>query len=643
MSKITKINKFKCNQLKEDFVSLNPSRRKQLINNLNFSERLILVKIIKNTDNVNLNKNVEKSIYKKLKKVEILPIEIVKSNNSYIPLFKTINIKIYNFLSAIASLFNLLTARKANEIIVKHLAYSNNSNGLKKNSESNLKHISMNKLKKVIKEANKGKKREIDLGSLLESQGYSREIRGLKFSNEISFSNVKLEGITFAKCNFDWSHFHSSILTNVKFQYCNLSYTSFDNSSLKNCLFENCEMRQVMFVNAKIESSDFFRSSLIGSSFEDALITDCIFLKVLMPATHFLEAMIQNTTIIESNLKDAVFFGKLNDFIFRENDSSKRTAIVTKPTTAIVLSPRYRGMTTPMAFLKIENNAQTLPLRIASKPLKVDRKNINQEIDNALLEIRTKRENDESIPKLLIAEILNQDKYDNCNRILQKTRVLASEVDSFYLAGGEDIAPSLYGKEEEKQTEWDNDYRRSFFELCIVHQVVNKGIPLMGVCRGFQITNVYFGAQLVQNIKGHGATVEVVQKFNLTNKEQLGLYHSIFKNTFFSISGHHQAIPLESQAKEYLEPSVIYKKIIKAAEAKFSGSSPMILLQFHPEFYEAKTALHSLEGLRNKALTGLISKENDIFWDILHQSASSYKSKKAVLKALKTRPEINST
>lgn len=52
----------------------------------------------------------------------------------------------------------------------------------------------------------------------------------------------------------------------------------------------------------------------------------------------------------------------------------------------------------------------------------------------------------------------------------------------------------------------------------------------------------------------------------------------------------HQAVSEETLATEHLETSVLYKGLVKAAELDKAGATPMVLLQFHPEFYKAETA-----------------------------------------------------
>ena len=63
----------------------------------------------------------------------------------------------------------------------------------------------------------------------------------------------------------------------------------------------------------------------------------------------------------------------------------------------------------------------------------------------------------------------------------------------------------------------------------------------------------------------------------------------------------------------------------------------MILLQFHPEFYKATTAHNIKRELIDQLLQNLMSKNNELFWKILADSAKAYRIKKIVLSSLRKK------
>ncbi len=74
------------------------------------------------------------------------------------------------------------------------------------------------------------------------------------------------------------------------------------------------------------------------------------------------------------------------------------------------------------------------------------------------------------------------------------------EVDGLVLQGGMDIAPETYGEKPVENSRWPGDPYRDAYELKILDYALRKDKPVFGICRGFQLMNVYFGGTLYQDI-----------------------------------------------------------------------------------------------------------------------------------------------
>lgn len=85
--------------------------------------------------------------------------------------------------------------------------------------------------------------------------------------------------------------------------------------------------------------------------------------------------------------------------------------------------------------------------------------------------------------------------------ILDKSYIdkLTDKIDGFIFTGGSDINPLLYGKGIEEYCNNINPTRDNF-ELMLLKKVIEKDKPLLGICRGMQILNVFYGGTLCQDI-----------------------------------------------------------------------------------------------------------------------------------------------
>lgn len=71
--------------------------------------------------------------------------------------------------------------------------------------------------------------------------------------------------------------------------------------------------------------------------------------------------------------------------------------------------------------------------------------------------------------------------------------------DGILLTGGNDIDPALFG-----EPLWNDSLtlapERDDSEMKVCKLAVEKNLPMLGICRGIQVMNVYFGGTLIQDI-----------------------------------------------------------------------------------------------------------------------------------------------
>lgn len=74
-------------------------------------------------------------------------------------------------------------------------------------------------------------------------------------------------------------------------------------------------------------------------------------------------------------------------------------------------------------------------------------------------------------------------------------------MDGLFLSGGADIDPARYGKPIQGAT--DLEPGRDTLEAEAWTASQTRGVPVLGICRGFQAINVFSGGALIQHVDGH--------------------------------------------------------------------------------------------------------------------------------------------
>lgn len=88
-------------------------------------------------------------------------------------------------------------------------------------------------------------------------------------------------------------------------------------------------------------------------------------------------------------------------------------------------------------------------------------------------------------------------------------------LDGIVFSGGADVDPSLYGAEPHPETDAPQT-RRDAGELALLRGALERDMPVLAVCRGFQLLNVARGGDLVQHLPervGHDEHKQVPGEF----------------------------------------------------------------------------------------------------------------------------------
>jgi putative glutamine amidotransferase len=85
------------------------------------------------------------------------------------------------------------------------------------------------------------------------------------------------------------------------------------------------------------------------------------------------------------------------------------------------------------------------------------------------------------------------------DEVAEKPDALLDKLDALVLTGGADVDPATYGAVPDPQTGATRP-ERDRFELALAYGAMERGMPLLGICRGGQMVNVACGGTLIQHL-----------------------------------------------------------------------------------------------------------------------------------------------
>jgi putative glutamine amidotransferase len=74
-----------------------------------------------------------------------------------------------------------------------------------------------------------------------------------------------------------------------------------------------------------------------------------------------------------------------------------------------------------------------------------------------------------------------------------------SGLDGLVLVGGTDVNPTRYGETRQPETETPDD-ERDAIEFALLEQALERDLPVLAICRGLQLVNVFHGGSLIQHL-----------------------------------------------------------------------------------------------------------------------------------------------
>ncbi len=173
-----------------------------------------------------------------------------------------------------------------------------------------------------------------------------------------------------------------------------------------------------------------------------------------------------------------------------------------------------------------------------------------------------------------------------------------SHLDGLLLAGGNDIDPALFGQMPSSALGEVNPLRDAF-ELRLLWHALSLQMPVLGICRGIQVINVFFEGTLIQDIPSQHCTTLLHKQCIPYDQPS----HAIYIDPTSTLGklyplGHGEVNSMHHQAVDQVAPCLRATAwsddgLVEAIE--HPNMPYLVAVQWHPERrYQHTSADHAL-------------------------------------------------
>ncbi|MBQ8327715.1 MAG: gamma-glutamyl-gamma-aminobutyrate hydrolase family protein [Lachnospiraceae bacterium] len=154
---------------------------------------------------------------------------------------------------------------------------------------------------------------------------------------------------------------------------------------------------------------------------------------------------------------------------------------------------------------------------------------------------------------------------------------LSDHYDALLLPGGGDIDPAYWNQTDQSSKNIIREEDEAQF-LLLNHFFAHRK-PILGICKGMQLINVYFGGSLIQDLPTAALhSFNETDQYHMTYIKKDSYLESLYGKAIITNSAHHQGIDTLGR---HLTIDAITKDNV--VEAISHTKLPIIGVQWHPE------------------------------------------------------------
>ena len=156
-----------------------------------------------------------------------------------------------------------------------------------------------------------------------------------------------------------------------------------------------------------------------------------------------------------------------------------------------------------------------------------------------------------------------------------------TDYDGLLIPGGFDVSPEFYHQEMNGSYAEGMNKQLDELQLYYIDQFVKTLKPILGICRGHQLLNVYFNGTLIQhlpNYEKHSSPDFQDDQVHEVYSDEDNVFTELYGKRFYVNSSHHQAVDKLGEGLH-----IALRCPDGTIEAMYHEQLPIIGVQFHPE------------------------------------------------------------